>query len=87
MTTIEQLEAALKSLRNAEEMGLRLLFGIDLEAIRDTLTQAIAIKKYEEQTKQIPIGAEDKSKGSSIYNWRTSFIRDIEAMIAAQEEK
>lgn len=41
------------------------------------------LDEYDAQTKALPLGHEDRTRGASSYNWRRSVIDDLRAMLAA----
>lgn len=38
------------------------------------------IKTFEAETEAVPLGAEDRQKGQSVYNWRSAFLRELKAV-------
>lgn len=44
-----------------------------------------AFDAYDEQTKALPLGAEDRTRGASVYNWRTRVSAELRAVLSASD--
>lgn len=42
---------------------------------------------FEAETRAVPIGEEDEAKGSSVYSWRMSFVREARGAIKSEAER
>lgn len=47
---------------------------------------AAAFARFKAETERVPVGAEDRAKGQSVYNWRTFAVREIERLAAGPAE-
>jgi hypothetical protein len=42
-------------------------------------------QQFEKETREIPVGTEDRERGASVYNWRSWFAQQIKSVLGLRE--